>query len=193
MCTAATVVASNADRVDRADQRRPIESAKSINYYTGSRAIVRRTACVEQSEGDVLPALSFELADDPNCFCSIKKAHILKACARLAQVSPILSYGLLASIVRLQDWLLLRTQSATLANGVAPCRRSTGAALGACTLIRVRPLRDVECLPGSAIGAASRKVVRQCGSVARNLPIRFSLTFARHFLVCWAPRQNHSG
>jgi len=88
MCTAATVVASNADRVDRADQRRPIESAKSINYYTGSRAIVRRTACVEQCEGDVLPALSFELADDPNCFCSIKKAHILKACARLAQVYP---------------------------------------------------------------------------------------------------------
>jgi hypothetical protein len=94
MCTAATVVASNADRVDRADQRRPIESAKSINYCTGSRAIVRRTACVEQGElRRRLPALSFELADDPNCFCSIKKAHILKACARLAQVSPILSYA----------------------------------------------------------------------------------------------------
>src|SRR6516225_3780585 len=61
----------------RADQRRLSESSKSANYCTGSRAIVRRAACVKQRElRRRLPALSFELADDPGCLCSVKKAHI---------------------------------------------------------------------------------------------------------------------
>src|SRR5262245_20370307 len=63
----------------RADECRLIESAKSINYCTGSRAIIRRPTCVEQRElRRRLPALSFELADGLGCLCSVEKAHLLR-------------------------------------------------------------------------------------------------------------------
>jgi hypothetical protein len=64
----------------RADQCGLIKGPERVSDGDGSRAIVCRTACVEQCDlRRHLPAPPFELADGPGCLCSVVKAHLQPA------------------------------------------------------------------------------------------------------------------